>query len=870
MCCARAIRCAPFLLIAATVFIGADRPSLAAERSADHDFFEKKIRPVLVEHCYKCHSAAAGKAEGGLSLDTRSAMRAGGSSGPAVVPSDEDKSLILAAIRHDGLAMPPDRKLPAEVIADFERWIAAGAADPRDGSAPVVKPTVDYAEARKHWAFQPLRVVAPPTTLDAAWSLDPIDRFVLAKLEAAGVRPAPQAERRTLLRRASFLLTGLPPTPAEVAALEASPAPNQATAYAETVDRLLASPEFGVRWGRHWLDTARYAESNGKNMNLWWPHAWRYRDYVIDALNRDLPYDRFLREQIAGDLLPADNDTARTVQITATGFLAIGSKSYEEASARERLILEMADDQIDVVMRGMLGLTVACARCHDHKFDPIPQTEYYALVGIFQSSETLCGPGPKHNGYKGSDSAYQAIGKNPELLRVPYEAHDKLARDKDAALGKLRADRYRNFNTKTALEIERKAAEAKVPLKPAVLAAIDAKLKVEINKIAEWDAKIAATQKELAHLNASYPPAPGYAMAMREAAKPADCALRLRGEWKRPDVVVPRGTPSLFQLAGATKIEPQASGRLQLAAWIADAQNPLTARVAVNRIWHHLFGQGLVETLDNFGNLGDRPSHPELLDYLAAEFMRDGWSTKRFIRRLMLTRTFQLAVDEHLPLAALDPDNRLFGRRVVQRLEAEAIRDAMHASAGTLELARPVGSQIMKATVDSANSIQQPPPGEMDRTPRSIYLTMVRSAVPEMFALFDFPDPSLPAARREQRTLPTQALYLMNSPLVVAQSLKLAERVLNDATLPDDAARIDRAYLLCFGRHARTNEQERAIAYLNAEATPTVAPKTPLPVAAAPNLSVPAATVAVVSARLEAWTSFCQTLFAAAEFRYLP
>ena len=832
--------------------------SFAAERDAagNHDFFEKKIRPVLIEHCYKCHSAAAGKAEGGLALDTRRAMRAGGSSGPAVVPSDEEKSLILAAIRHDGLAMPPDRKLPAAVIADFERWIADGAADPREGDAPKAKPTVDYDEAKKHWAFQPLRIVPPPAVTDAAWPLDPIDRYILGKLEASGMKPAPQADARTLLRRVSFLITGLPPSPADVAAVGNS-SQQPAAEYQAVVDRLLASPEFGVRWGRHWLDTARYAESNGKFMNLWWPHAWRYRDYVVDAFNRDLPYDRFLREQIAGDLLPAADDVERSRQITATGFLALGSKSYEEGSARERLLIEIADDQIDVVARGMLGLTVACARCHDHKFDPIPQADYYALAGVMLSSDPLAGPGPKHNGFKGSDFAYQTIGKNAEALRIPYEAHEKLARDTESLRGKQASDRYRHVKAKTSLEIERKAAVEKKPVDAAALSALDAKIKVEADIIADWDLKITATKKEIERLNGSFPPAPDYAMAMRDAEKPADCAIRIRGDWKRSGQVVPRGAPSLFKLAGSRKIDPKSSGRVELAEWIADPQNPLTARVAVNRIWMHLFGQGLVTTPDNFGNLGDKPSHPELLDYLAAEFIRDGWSTKRFIRRLMLTRTFRLAVDDRSQLAAIDPDNRLFGRRVVERLEAEAIRDAMLAAAGTLDTAQPAGSQIMKAAVDSANSIQSPPPGELDRNVRSIYLTLIRASVPEMLTLFDFPDPTLPAAKRERRTMPTQALYLMNSPVVVAQAKKLAERVLNDKALTTDQACIDRAYVLCFGRPAKAAEHERTLAYLQAT-----------PPAAGPVATKAPATPA--DPKLEAWTSFCQTLFAAAEFRYVP
>lgn len=808
------------------------------EPARGHDFFETRIRPVLVEHCYKCHSTTAGKTEGGLALDTRGAMRAGGSSGPAVVPSDEEKSLILAAIRHDGLEMPPNGKLSPDVIADFEKWIALGAPDPREGLAPPKPGT--YAEARKHWAFQPVRDVAPPPAPVDRPGLDPIDRFVRTKLSAAGYAPTPEAERRVLLRRTTYLLTGLPPTPQEVAEFLNDQSPQ---AFQRAVDRLLASSAFGERWGRSWLDTARYAETNGKSMNLVWPHAWRYRDYVVDALNRDLPYDQFLREQLAGDLLPAVDEADRAAKMTATGFLALGAKTYEEGGAREKFLLELADDQIDVVSRGMFGLTVACARCHDHKFDPVPQADYYALAGIFLSSETLAGPGPKHTGYKGYDAPYQPVGADAERLHGPYEAHDQCLRAKNTELGSARSSRYRHVKNKTSLEIEQKKATGTLPADAARRDELAGQIKIEAAKIAEWDAKIATMVAEIKTLEESFPPAPAYAMAMRDGATPVDCTLRYRGDWKRAGPAVPRGFPSLFQSAVAGSIDAKQSGRLQLAAWVADPKNPLTARVAVNRIWAALFGGGIVATLDNFGTLAPAPTHPELLDYLAAEFVRDGWSVKRLIRRLVLTETFRAGLAERSPLAAADPTNQLFGRRKYDRLDAESIRDAMLAVSGALEATHPIGSRVLESKVNSANALETPPPQDVDRPVRTIYLTAARSAVPEMLTLFDFPDPSLPAARREQRTLPTQALYLMNAPHVVDWAQKLAQRCLRECP-GSDRARIDWLYEVCLARPAGEAEQRRVVDFLAGEGSTD-------------------------EARLAAWTSVCQMLFASAEFRYL-
>src|SRR5579884_1414937 len=354
-------------------------------------FFEKKIRPVLADSCFSCHSKESGKSKGGLLLDTRDAVLKGGANGPALVPGEPNKSLLIKALRYhnENLHMPPKGKLPDAVIADFEQWVRMGAPDPRTGGA-VARHDIDIEKGRRFWAFQPPRKHAAPRVRDTAWPRSDVDRFLLAAMEAKGVKPVADADRATLLRRVTFDLTGLPPTPEEVDAFVNDKAPD---AYEKVVDRLLASPRFGERWGRHWLDVARYAESSGKEVNINYPQAWRYRDYVIRSFNDDKPFDRFAREQLAGDLLPAANDRQQAEQLTATGFLAIGPKSHNERLPLH-FELDVADEQIDATTQAFLGLTVACARCHDHKFDPIPQKDYYALAGIFRSTETCYGTVP--------------------------------------------------------------------------------------------------------------------------------------------------------------------------------------------------------------------------------------------------------------------------------------------------------------------------------------------------------------------------------------------------------------------------------------------------------------------------------------------
>ena len=527
-------------------------PRAGASGAADAkaaEFFEQRVRPVLVNSCYRCHSAEAKEVKGGLRLDTRDGIRKGGTSGPAVVPANLKDSRLLEAIRyHDpDTQMPPDGKLPDAVIADFERWIEAGAADPRGGQgivAPAAK-VVDPAEARRtHWAFQPPRKPPVPAVKTADWPRGEIDQFVLARLEDKGLTPAPDADRRTLLRRVYFDLVGLPPTPAEVDAFLNDSSPD---AFAKVVDRLLASPHYGERWGRHWLDVARYAESNGRDRNALFPHAWRYRDYVIASFNADKPYDRFVTEQIAGDLLPADSPEQRDERHIATGFLALGGKNFAEVKP-EQFRMDMVDEQIDATTRSVLALTVSCARCHDHKYDPVSQREFYALAGIFRSTRTLYGYGPRQI-ETDNNSALQPIGKDAAALDAVYTAHVRKLIDMTAARNHERVLRYRIVRKVADLTKDAPAAPpdgAAAPPKDPVVADLEA-------QIAAFDAKLKVMDAELAAVEAAPPPAPDYAMAACEEPAPVHLPVYFRGEVSQPGEVAPRAVLPLIAPGGSPR-----------------------------------------------------------------------------------------------------------------------------------------------------------------------------------------------------------------------------------------------------------------------------------------------------------------------------
>ncbi|MGL6095992.1 MAG: DUF1553 domain-containing protein [Fimbriiglobus sp.] len=796
---------------------GADK---AAEPTPDQlAFFEKKIRPVLVTKCYGCHSADAEKVRADLLLDTRDGLRAGGASGPAVVPGDPKKSPLIHGLHgsNDAAQMPPKEKLSAVVIADFEAWVKMGAPDPRTGPGAAKKAdAIDIEKGRQHWAFQPPKKTAPPAVTNAAWPASDLDRFVLAKLEDKHLSPVGDADKRALIRRATFDLTGLPPTPRDV---EAFLADQSLTAFEKVVDKLLASPAFGETWGRHWLDVARYAESSGKEQNVLYPHAWRYRDYVVAAFNADKPYDRFLKEQLAGDLLPAVTDDQKAEHLIATGYLAVGPKSHNAPNPQFRL--DLADEQIDAVTQGMLGLTVACARCHDHKFDPVPQKDYYALAGIFTSTNTLFG----------TAGGLQARQSAP-LVDLPEKANVTVP----TALSQRELDFRKDLLERLKKERTEAIAEARKDGQPPVQLVI-------------VSTQITVLEKQLSNFAEDGTPKK-LAMAAADKRFPADSPLYVRGEPEKPGPTVPRGFVQVLSTGKEPKIT-DGSGRKELAEWVASAANPLTARVFVNRAWHHLFGRGLVPTPDNFGTTGQPPSHPELLDFLAVSFVENGWSVKHLVRSLVLSRTYRLASEHHAGNAAADPENVYLWRMAPRRLTAEAVRDAMFAVSGTLDKTPPAGSPVAKFE-GPVQVLQRFGRAEdlNDTAARSVYLPVIRGQVAEALELFDFAEPSLVTGAREDTSVPAQGLFLLNNPGVMKLADKTADRLMKEYLSPTE--RIDAGFRLAFGRPATRTETAAAERFLTrfqaAEAK---------------------ASRRTADVEKAAWAAFAQALFAAAEFRYL-
>ena len=697
--------------------------------------------------------------------------------------------------------------------------VAAHAADTGtpDGWAATV------AAGRGHWAFRAPVAPAVPAVRDGQWPAGDIDRFLLAAMEEAGVRPVVDADRAALLRRLSFDLVGLPPTPEEVADFLADTA---AGAVERVVDRLLASPRYGERWARHWLDVARYADSSGKETNLPYPHAWRYRDWVIAAFNDDKPYDDFLREQIAGDLLPHAGPADQARKIIATGFLALGPKALNERDPRQ-FRMDLVDEQIDVTSQAMLGLTLACARCHDHASDPVSQRDYHALAGIFMSSETLYGTGA------------QLQNAHPStLIELPPEAGLPSAL---AALEPLDVARLER-------EVRERAADAEAAAREAAAARREGR---EENGAATFlrvrgsRARHAAALADLGQFHADGTPR-SLAMGVLDRPRPVDSALLERGEVDRPGEVVPRGLVEVLRAPDDPASIASGSGRLELARWIASPRNPLAARVMVNRVWLKLMGEGLVGTPDNFGASGMAPSHPELLDHLAVAFVEDGWSVKGLIRRITTSRAYRLASLHDAANHAVDPDNRLRWRMDQRRLDAEAIRDAMLFVAGRLDLSPVPGSPAARVREDREGMARlvaesRGRPAEC----RSIYLPIVRDQVPEFLAVFDFPDASLVSGRRDVTNVPAQGLFLLNHPEPVALARAFAERV---AALPGTPAE----------RHAMAFE--RALSR-----RPTAAE-----IAAIDGFlsAFPDASAADGHAEGLALVAYCQALFATAEFRH--
>jgi len=841
------------------IFISFLIPSAVVADDVRLEFFEKKIRPVLVANCYECHSVESsgkGKLKGGLALDTRNGLLKGGESGASIIPGKPTESMLIKALKYSGLEMPPTQKLPPMVIADFEKWIKDGAFDPREGEVLTRKQGLSIEEGKKFWSFIPPKKFELPKVRQNDWPSDPIDFFILSKMENQKLTPSPMAKGGTLVRRLYYDLTGLPPTEIETANFLKAFSDNPEKAKADLIDSLLSSHHFGEKWGRHWLDVARYADSNGKDRNIYNYHAWRYRDYVIDSFNRDVSFDQFVREQIAGDLLPSHSREESDRNLIATGFLALGSKSFEE-SKPEVFCMDVIDEQIELVSRSVLGLSVGCARCHNHKFDPIPTADYYSMAGIFRSTQLLYGYSPK--GIKATAFAHtelQAIGPDAEKLGPAGLAYFAKLQELTLAQNISRSDRYRVVRRLSAARIDIKKPDAD-----------KAKLEADITKmeleIKEWDAKVKAHETALQTAMDNPPSMPGWAMAVREREKAEDCKIHVRGETTNLGEIVPRGTLQAVSFMGSPTMPKQQSGRRELADWLTNRNNPLTARVYVNRVWQHLFGRGLVSTPDDYGVNGSRPSHPELLDHLAIRFMDQGWSTKKLIRALVLSSTYlQGGPDESQGNGkSTDPDNIYLSYMRPRRLQAEFLRDAIMQVAGSLDRA-PMPPE--KAFLTKYNPYREDEyrtfqplftPEQIESPHRSIYLPVVRGVLPEIFGLFDFASPDRSISQREESIVPAQSLYFMNNKWVISQAGLLSSQLSRDDKL-DDAGRIKTIYRRAFSREPTSQEIKRALNYLNKPELLQTDSKT----GKQPD---------VMQLRLERLTSFCQIVFASAEFQYI-
>jgi mono/diheme cytochrome c family protein len=846
----------------------ADPPAKPA--AAQLEYFETKVRPVLAEHCYSCHGAK--KQSAGLRLDTAAGLKAGADNGPVVVPGDPAKSRLVKSVRREGdYAMPPKKPLPDDAVAALAEWVKGGAALPDDARGP-------EGDRRKHWAFQP---VAPPKVPDvpgAKAGRTEIDAFVAARLAEKGLAPAPRADRRTLVRRAYYDLLGLPPSYEEVERFAADDSPD---AWEKLIDRLLASPRYGERWGRYWLDVARYADTKGYEFTAErsFPFAYTYRDYVIDALNADKPYNQFVTEQIAADLLPLGDDKR---PLAALGYLTLGRRFLNNQP-------DIIDDRIDVVTRGFMGLTVTCARCHDHKYDPVPITDYYSLYGVFASSAE-----PAELPLIGAAARTpETVAFEAELEKREAEYRAEVARRHADALKKLNEpavvaeyllavldtrgkpqdqvqnavrqrgltrhafDRWQKFleaewkakspvytpllALRDALEKEIESlrkdanpliAEALADAKAKALrAAVEAVAKVltaeppaEPSKdrvaVAAWRGKggpldvppadadklfntadrnaLAALRKKIDAFKAGNPHAPPRAHALNDLPAPVQPVVFLRGNPNNRGPQVPRQAPAV--IAGPDrKPFTQGSGRLELAKAITSPDNPLTARVMVNRVWQGHFGKALVRTPSDFGLRSDPPTHPELLDWLAARFVSDGWSLKRLHKVVMLSATYQQSAAAGAEAYKTDPENRLLAHQNRRRLDFEALRDSLVAASGRLDLT--AGGK----------------PVDLFRAPfttrRTVYGLIDRTNLPGTFRVFDVANPDTHSPQRFQTTVPQQALFLLNSPFVQEQAQALAARKeIADAKTTD--AKVRALYRAALGREPAKGEAALAAEFV--------------------------------------------------------
>ncbi len=901
------------VLLEGIVLEAADPDSIA--------FFENRIRPVLAKHCYECHSAEADEIGGSLLLDSSNGMLTGGDSGPVLERGDVDGSMLISAIRYESTEMPPGGRLPDEVIKDFELWVAAGAIDPRrgNGSAAAPRDKIDIDEGRRFWAFRPIGFATAPV-IATGDSRGAIDQFIHARLQQSEVAANGLATPEVRLRRLAFDLTGLPPQPDLQRRWIAQPTNDH---WRRIVDAMLASPEYGEHWARHWMDVARYADSNGADFNATHHEAWRYRDYLIRAYSEDRPFDEMIRQQIAGDLLPVESDDERYSNLVATTFLMLGTKMLSERD-KAKLTLDVVDEQIDTVGRAFLGLTLGCARCHDHKFDPVPTEDYYALAGIFKSTITLNGESQKYvstwnraklpttDEHRTQWTAHQQAVKSLEAklksAEAEYEASQRATQnslhagtvvdDVDAEkTGQWKSSVYikdfvgrgyvhdnnsdkgkASIKFTTQLEhagryevrLSHSPGSTRASRVPVTIATAGGEETVFVNQrtvtiepmwsslgtfefFGEADATVTISnegtdgyviadavqflrvdsddsdvpprsdeptdaspaaskvdfakaqvdllKKALSELKRRAPrPLPeSMAPADRSTDQIADSPVHVRGEVNNLGDVVPRGFVQVCTSGDSSIRDPLGSGRLELSDWLTDPDNPLVARVHVNRIWMHLMGEGLVRTVDNFGAQGDRPSHPQLLDELATEFVRGGWKVKPVIRRIVTSAAYNRSSDFNADSHAIDPENRLLWRMPRRRLPVESIRDAMIAATGKLDRGPRTEPMSGRGTLVSKNSGDETATfGDVSDSCRSIYLPVVRGYMPALLTALDVADPDLLVGKRPTTNVPSQALVLINSPDVNKWSRDTAERILDESVDFED--RLEMVFRICLQR----------------------------------------------------------------------
>ena len=889
--------------------------SLSAKSPQDQiEFFESKIRPVLIAHCIECHGEK--KQKGGLRLDFKQGWQIGGDSGPAIFPHKPQGSLVFKAVEYKEkeLEMPPDGKLPVPVINDFKTWIASGAFDPRNNPElnENKKTEISIEEGRKFWSFQPVEIEEPNLTIESTWPTSKIDLYVLEKIQKAGIAPVKDASKESLIRRVYYDLIGLPPSVQEI---EAFINDESDQAYEELVDKLLSSSHFGERWGRHWLDVVRFAESSGGGRTLLFPDAWRYRDYVIQAFNDDLPYNQFIKEQLAGDLLHSDNWVEKARRMTATSFLLLGPTNYE-LQDKDILEMDIIDEQLDTLGKSFMGMTLNCARCHDHKFDPIPTKDYYAMAGIFKSTKSVIHSNvstwnkrqlPAHPQKIEESKIFKQKISSLESQLKELKNEQKTLKDKDthdfdfgqaiivdnseailsgawtestavkgfigenyihtksnpsgAASAKFKPtistkEKYEVFisytpssnrNSKVSVKVNHTGGTTQLTVNQSTKGKLSDTVdllgifecspkipcEVEIsnsgsqlgdkvviadaiayrpaqtinltksesqsdvsakqNHAKKLDEKISLLESQISHLKKTAPVIPS-AMAVSDAKDINDIPIAIRGVVSNRGPIVPRGFLQVAPIEGHSFIPKDASGRVELADWIGSNKHPLTARVMVNRIWSWLFTEGIVRSVDNFGTTGDKPTHPELLDYLAQKFVDLNWSIKKLLKEILTSRVYRLGTELNENAKAVDPDNKLVWRMPRKRLDAESIRDSLLYFSDSLDL-KTGGSNIKKGTSIEYGYV-------FDTTRRSVYVPVFRNTLPEIFQTFDFADPNIQTGKRTASAVAPQALLMMNSPFVIEQARKTYKAVRDG----DGQVDLDRLFLKILGRKPSRNE----------------------------------------------------------------